>query len=380
MIPTDLTITRVDAALLYGTRPRVVGRNARLDVHGNQGRDPIARIHTDTGITGWGWCRASREDGAKLVGRKLCEVFDPARGAVDAFRTVDFPLWDLAGRVLGQPVHALLGGGGVDPVPAYDGSIYFDDLDPETGRDLGLGPVQDAVRMGLERGFRAVKAKLGRGNKWMEKQAGFARDVEVIHAVRELLGDDGTLLVDGNNGFTPAEARELMRQAGDARIHWFEEPFPETLDDCVAFKQFLRDGGWATLVADGEGSCGRADEVLAIARAGGIDVVQFDIRAWTLTGWRRLAPILAEMGAQAAPHNWGSHLSGYYIAQFARACPCFALAEVDTMAMPAVRSDGYALAGGALTVPDAPGFGLDLDADRFADAAKGKGGWAVSTR
>jgi len=375
MIPREITITRIDARMLQGTRPRVVGRNARLGVHGRHAQDPIVRLHTDAGTVGWGWCRARRAEAQRLVGKKLHEVFDPGSGTNGAFLAFDFPLWDLAGRVLGRSVHAMLGDAGRSPVPVYDGSIYFDDLEPKTGRDRGVRHVLDGVKMGLDAGFRAFKAKIGRGHKWMERKAGFARDVAVLHAIRNLAGKEGKLLIDANNGYSTEEARELMRQAGDCGIYWFEEPFPENKEQCVAFRKFIRDGGWKTLIADGEGSRRREVAFTEIVRAGGIDVVQFDLRGYTLTRWRRYLRILAETKTLSAPHNWGSHLAGYYIAQFGRGCPRFAMGEIDTMRMPGVRADGYKLANGLMTVPDSPGFGLALE----PSALKGKVAWTVET-
>ena len=108
MIPRDIAITKAEAAVLDGMRPRTVGRNARLPVHGRRARDPVVRLHTDAGTVGWGWSRATADQARQLVGRRLCEVFDPASGTADAFLAFDFPLWDLAGRVLGKSVHAML--------------------------------------------------------------------------------------------------------------------------------------------------------------------------------------------------------------------------------------------------------------------------------
>jgi len=377
-LPTDVRITRIEAATLRSDRGRIVGRNARKGVHGQYATDPIIRLTTNSGLTGWGWSRARKDAPAArtLVGKRLADVFDPATGAREAFLALDFPLWDLAGRVLRRPVHAILGDAGPDPVPVYDGSIYLDDLDPETGKDRGIGPVMEAVAMGLERGFRAFKVKVGRGHKWMEAKAGFARDLEVLRAVRDRIGPKGRLLIDANNGYTPDGARDLMRRARNLNLYWFEEPFPERKDDCVAFRGFLREGTYGTLLADGEGSRRNVEAFTEIVRAGGIDVVQFDLRGFTLTRWRDYMTVLAETGTLAAPHNWGSHLSGFYIAQFGRGCGRFALGEVDPMTMPAVRAAGYRLKGGVMTVPDAPGFGLDLDADRFARLVK-ESGWTL---
>ncbi len=377
-LPTDVRITRIEAATLRGDRGRVVGRNAVKGVHGRHAADPVVRLTTDTGHVGWGWSRAKKDAKATrhLLGKRLVDVFDPARGTRQGYLALDFPLWDLAGRVLERPVYALLGNQGPHPVSAYDGSIYFDDFDPETGKDRGLGPVMDAVAAGLERGFRAFKAKIGRGHKWMDRKAGEARDLEVLRAVRDRIGPDGRLLIDANNGYTPDGARDLIRRVRGLNLYWFEEPFPEAKAACVAFRTFLREGRFGTLLADGEGSGRRTEAFTAIVRAGGIDVVQFDLRGFTLTRWRAYVPVLAETGTVAAPHNWGSHLSGFYIAQFARGCGHFACGEVDWMTMPAVRSGGYHLERGAMTVPETPGFGLDLDAERFARLVK-ETGWTV---
>jgi len=378
-LPTDVRITRIEAAHLRGDRSRTVGRNACKGVHGRHATDPVVRLHTDAGVTGWGWSRAKKNATATrhLLGQRLADVFDPATGTRGPFLSLDFPLWDLAGRVLKRPVWALLGGEGPHPVPAYDGSIYFDDLDPETGKDRGLGPVLEAVAKGLERGFTAFKVKIGRGHKWMDREAGDARDVEVLRAIRGRIGKECRLLVDANNGYSPEGARALMERTRDLDLYWFEEPFPEQKEACVALRRFLLDGRFPALLADGEGSSRNVKAFTEIVRAGGIDVVQFDLRGYTLTRWRAYVPVLVDTRTRSAPHNWGSHLSGFYIAQFARGCGHFDCGEVDWMRMPAVRSEGYRLAGGVMSVPDAAGFGLDLDEERFARLVK-ETGWAVS--
>lgn len=376
-VPTGITITRVEAAVLIGTRPRVVGCNARLPTHGRFARDPVVRLYTDAGLSGWGWSRATLEEARTLVGRTLDDAFSLPEGTRDPYLSFDLPLWDLAGQALGQPVFRLLGGADAHPVPAYDGSIYIDDIDPDTGEDRGLAPILEAVTMGLEHGFRAFKVKVGRGYRWMAPESGLARDVEVLHAVRSSIGPDAMLMIDGNNGYSPETAREVMRLAGDADIHWFEEPFPESRDECVGFCQHLREAGWRTMVADGEGSEKGDEAFTAIVRAGGIDVVQFDMRFYGMTRWQRYLATIEETATLAAPHNWGSHLSTFYIAQFALACPRFAMAEVDRQTMPAVDAGGYGWVDGALTVPEAPGFGLGIDESTWQGLLRAEGAWAV---
>ena len=379
-IPNDVTITGAAAVSLQGTRSRVIGRNSHRPVHGKGVNEPVVRLNTDAGVSGWGWSPATEEDAERLVGRKLREVFHPETGTQDDLLMFDFPLWDLAGQVLQRPVHSMLGDAGSSPVPVYDGSIYIDELDPQTGRDDGVEPMLYAVNVGLDAGFQAFKIKVGRGFQWMEPEAGIQRDLDVIRAIRDMAGPYIKLLIDANNGYTPEEARRIMREAGDCDIFWFEEPFPESVEECVAFKEFLREGGWNTLLADGETrSAGYDAEFEEIVRAGGIDVVQFDLRRYTLTRWLRYMSVIQETGTLAAPHNWGSHLSGFYIPQFARGFGHFAMGETDHMRMPAVAADGYHLGDGERSVPDTPGFGLVLDKIAFAKAKRAEGAWTVGS-
>lgn len=378
-LPRDVTIAKIEAGTITGTRPRIVGRNARLGVHGQIVQEPVVRLHTDSGVVGWGWSVATPEAARDLVGRRLHDVFDPRSGTVKAFLMFDLPMWDLAGRVLSQSVHSMLGDRGGNPVPIYDGSIYFEDLDVDSGWDIGIEHVLDAVRMGLEIGYRAFKVKVGRGFRWMERHTGFSRDVEVLHAIRQLTGPEVRILVDSNNGYTPDEARELMRQAGDSDLFWFEEPFPEDAHESAAFREFMRDAGWSTLLADGEST--RPDTETAftqVLRAGGVDVVQFDFRGYSFTEWVAYLAIIAETGTLAAPHNWHSFLLNYYVAQFGRGCPHFSMGETDTISMPAVNTEGYELVDGMLYVPDTPGFGLDLDPTAFTASQQGEKAWIVS--
>jgi D-galactarolactone cycloisomerase len=339
-LPDNVTIVKIEAAALTGKRPRIVGRNARMGVHGQVVREPVVRLHTDAGVDGWGWSAATTDDAQQLVGKRLDQVFDPDLGTLDTFLRFDLPLWDLAGRVFGKAVHAMLGDRGCNPVPVYDGSIYMDDLDFETGQDIGLEPVLNAIHMGLDAGFRAFKLKVGRGYKWMDKQVGFERDVELLHAVRATAGPEVRILIDANNGYTPSEARELMRQAGDCDIFWFEEPFPEHVEESLAFKAFMREAGWGTLLADGEGTHLDTDaHFTRILRAGGVDVVQFDFRSYPFSKWAQYMSVIVETETLAAPHNWASHLLNYYIPQFGRGCERFSMAETDRMAMPGVIAD-----------------------------------------
>ncbi len=377
----SVRVCGIDACVLEGTRPRVIGCNSRLGSHGPSTRDSIVRIHTTDGSTGWGWADWRRSPARfralsrALLGKTVAEVFDIENGTQAAFMGFDTPLWDLAGRLLNAPVHTLLGDHGSPEVGVYDGSIYMEDVDWKTGDDRGLEPVLDAVRNGMKLGYRAFKLKLGRGYRWMEENAGFRRDVEVVHAVRELIGTDCALLIDGNNGFSVAQAERLLSETRECSLYWFEEPFEENKVDCLNLKSFIQNQNLGVRIADGESRTPPDAVFTEIVENGGIDVVQFDLRACTISPWKAYMKTIKRVGVLAAPHNWGSFLLNYYVPQFGAGCGHFAMAETDISTVPEIDNSGYQLVNGTLIIPDTPGFGLELDPHGFALALDRLGGF-----
>jgi L-alanine-DL-glutamate epimerase-like enolase superfamily enzyme len=374
----DLTITKVESVTLTGKRPHVVGRNSHLGIHGQIVKESVVRLTTNSGSTGWGHSRTKKGDASMILGKKLADLFDPENGTKEQYLRFDFPLWDLAGRISGTSVHQLLGDNGCNPVPVYDGSIYFDDLDPETGADRGIRVILDNVENAVKKGFRAFKLKVGRGYKWMEKKAGLERDLEVILAVRELVGPEMKISIDSNIGYTLVEAMDILSRADAARIYFIEETFPENRDDFVTFKRFLRQKGSATLIALGENAPGHEERFMEFIKSGLVDVVQWDMRDYTLSRWLRFLPVIERSGTIIAPHNWYSHLGGFYIAQFARGCPYFGTGEIDSMEMPGITSTGYGLTDGYMSVPDSLGFGLELDEGIFSGTMEQQNAWTVT--
>lgn len=370
-------IVEVSRARITGKRSRIVGRNSHLGLHGQVVTEPVVALTTDSGIKGWGHSRASQSDATMILGKRFGELFEVKTGTREEALRFDFPLWDLAGRLAGKSVHQLLGDQGQTRVPVYDGSIYFDDLDPETGNDRGIQTILENVERSLEAGFRGFKLKVGRGFKWMEKRRGLERDVEVVKSVRKLCGPSVTICIDSNVGYTLGETLEVVERLAESDIYFIEEPIPERREDFVAFKRFLRQKGYGTLIALGESAPGHESRFMDFLRSGLVDVIQWDMRAYSLTKWLKFLPVVDETGTITAPHNWNSHLGGFYIAQFGRGCPHFCMGEIDSVRMPGVDSGGYRLAEGLMSVPDSPGFGLELDESLFDRALGEEGAWTV---
>jgi len=369
----DCRIVRIDKAILQGQHPRPIGHNARIGHHGSTFSDPILRIHTEDGAVGIGCSRANRAEAEALLGRSVQELFRLPEGSTPQGQVVDLPLWDWAARRLGQPLYQLLGARGRRDVEVYDGAIYIDDLGKSDAEAVEI--FRREVETGLDYGFRAFKVKIGRGARWMAAEEGMARDVLVIRTVRDAAGPAAKVLVDANMGNTLNTAKRLLTECEGVGIHWFEEPFAEDKPINEAFKEFIRERGWSTLVADGEFAPPR--NFFDMVQAGSIDVVQHDLRAYGLTWWRATAARIEPWGALCGPHTWGSHFERYAHAHFAASVPNYALLEAAPSPLPGLVLHGWDLREGKLHVPDAPGIGVDVEPAAFEAGMAHPGGFCV---
>jgi L-alanine-DL-glutamate epimerase-like enolase superfamily enzyme len=368
-------ITRVTGFLHVCPRPKLIGKNAFRDVHGRQTAEDVLRITTDQGLEGIGIGTATPDNARKLVGHTLDEYWRPGVGVVSPLGRADHALFDVVGKALQVPAWKLLGGRGPEWVPVYDGSFYFADLLPEY-QDRGIARIVEEVETSLRSGHRAFKVKVGRGFKWMDPQAGFQRDVDVVRAVRKAVGKDAALMVDANNGFDLDSTRRWLDAVGDD-LYWIEEPFPEVVEQDLQLKAYLRGKGWQTRIADGE-SAREAGHFDAFIEHEALDVLQPDIRAFGLTLQAALARKMAAKPAlKLAPHNWGSFLGLHMQLMLARGIPNFLMAEQDPSTSDLFDTSAFQFREGKVRVPDLPGCGLQLREGVF-DKKYRKDAWVVS--
>lgn len=361
-------IVAVAWGVLEGTRPRSAGSNARLGPHGEQVSVPILRITTEEGTVGFGGCRATPAQATQLLGMPCAALFQRDGGVAAAWRAFDYPLWDLAGKQAGRAVYALAAERTGTPAtppfsaPCYDTSLYFDDLHLHDDRDAAQLLAEEA-RAGYARGHRAFKIKVGRGARHMPLAQGIRRDIAVVHAVRNAVGAKAVLMLDANNGYNLNLAKAVLEATSDCAIFWLEEAFHE--DDILYqdLRAWLLGRNMATLIADGEG---QADpRLLDWARAGLVDVVQYDIFSHGFTNWLALGKQLDAWNIRSAPHHYGGHYGNYAAGHLAGATQGFSFVEWDEATVPGLDTSQYQVVEGRVLIPDVPGFGIALDHERF---------------
>ncbi|HLK44238.1 MAG TPA: enolase C-terminal domain-like protein, partial [Thermoleophilia bacterium] len=212
---------------LPGPRPPFVWRRGLLG-SAPDGEAAVLRIGTDDGLAGVALAtrpgmaaavadlvdRVLRDElvGADPLQReylwhRIWEIDRTEELPLPALGLVDIALWDLAGRLVGQPVWRLIGGFRTR-IPAYASTVTFKD----TAEYL------DVAMQCLELGYRAIKL-----HAWGDARA----DAELAHRLREHVGDDVPLMYDGSAGFDLPDAIYLGRALHEAGFLWYEEPMRE---------------------------------------------------------------------------------------------------------------------------------------------------------
>ncbi len=208
--------------------------------------------------------------------------------AGQALSAVDVALWDLKARLLGVPLHRLIGAVR-DAVPVY-GSGGFTTYDERQLRD-------QLTRWTQELHIPRVKIKIG--ESWGTR---LDRDLARMRQARETIGDGVELFVDANGGYTRKEAVRMMAGAADLDVHWLEEPVSS--DDLAGLRLVSE-------AVDADVTAGEYGYDLAYFRrmceAGAVDCLQADVsRCGGISEWLRVAAVAAsynlEISGHCAPH------------------------------------------------------------------------------
>ena len=184
-------------------------------------------------------------------------------------------------------------------------------------------------------------------------------DIEVLSTIRKHAGRGVLIGIDANNGYDLAGAKVLLGAVGELDIAFAEEMFPETVEHCLEFRDFLRANKLKTLVADGE-SHKEPSTFKPFVDASAIEILQGDMKRFGFEGILEEAAMATTRNLLVAPHNWGSLLGYYMQLQVGRAIPNFYRAEHDPLSTPVIIDEGYDRKDGIATVPDTPGCGLRI--------------------
>lgn len=364
---TDPKITDVEA--LYLRMPDI---KARTD----SSQDALlVRITTDSGLVGYGEVDSSplvakaiidappshiRARGLRemLIGENPMDIarlwqkmvqgtlyYGRSGAVIQAMAGVDLALWDLKGKILGQPVYRLLGGGYTDRVRAYASHMF--EFTPEETARRAAGAVDE--------GFTAVKFG------WEPFGDDPDLDVKLVESIREAVGDETDVMIDAGLAWDAKTTIDRCHRLEPYDLFWLEEPLPP--GDLRGYRQVTSAVG--TRIAAGEEEC-EADGFRRLMDDGRIDVVQIDMTRVGISEAIRIAGMAADRGLPVANHNFTTDIntaaSLHVLCSVPNALILEYCVEVNPMRNSLIRNpirleDGFAL------VPDGPGLGVEISED-----------------
>lgn len=334
----------------------------------------IVRVHTDEGIVGTGECHTSpwvlksiieaplshvSARGLKgiVVGENpldirplwdkmygMTAVYGRRGAVVHAISAIDMALWDIMGKVTGQPVHRLLGGSRRRSVPAYASTLA-----PQTHDDA----VREAQEL-INQGFQGIK--LGWGGLGQDLD----EDLRLVARLRKVLGDNVDLMIDVGIPMQFRDAVRLAQGLSDYKVFFLEEPLSP--EDLHGYSRLTRMS--STPIACGEKENTRFG-FRDLMEMGGVDIIQPDVaRAGGFTECLRIADLAELAGVTVIPHCWSTDIllsaTLHYIA-FLKDCSYVEYCVVDNPIRRNVISKPIEVKDGLVRIPEEPGLGVELD-------------------
>lgn len=252
---------------------------------------------------------------------------------------LDIGMWDLQGKLLGQPLWRMLGGFS-NRIRVYDSSLIAPDIDL----------LQQTAADSLAKGYRAMKMRPG-----PDRYGRVAEVTARVKAVRDVIGYDVDLMYDVNQTWTPSRAIRIGHALEEFELAWIEDP---TLMHDVRGQAEIA-AALDTPICSGEYHYD-APPLLRLLQEDAVDYLMVDLmRQGGITQFRKVAAAAEAFGMPVA-----SHIVPEVFAHCIAAIPNGLIVE----GMPVTQRLFQGLpefVDGELVLSERPGHGLTLDQVSF---------------
>lgn len=338
----------------------------------------ILEVASESGFRGWGEVFSSPHGAAALIRHRLApkvlgqdaqefgriysdlvrlQGYDRRGAHSMAVSAIDMALHDLAARERQTSVARMLGGPLRSKILAYaSGPFMLEGDDPY--KDF-----PKEVEKLARRGFKAMKPRVGLSPR---------SDGRIINNLRRQVGEDVSLMVDINQGYTVNAAIESAKRMEEAGLMWIEEPVQP--EDISGYKKVATASLSAIAGGEALGSPAAFREFLV---EGALSLIQPDMTVCGgFSGYQRVAALASAFDVPTMPHVFSTVINLYAALQMASLLPAwhagghspYPYLEFDTSGNPfmeiygnPVTSDGY------LKLPEGDGIGVNIEAQDFAD-------------
>ena len=360
----------------------------------------LIRVDTDAGLSGYGECNtagpaarsaisayngAGRLPNLALIGKdplaiqvhfhNMFYAYAQRRREIKVLSGIDMALWDLAGKILNQPVSKLLGGNFRDEILLYSHAGGGDYLSKEQWHDRAQKLKSDP------RGFKAFKVDIHHalGINMQEYTPSIgpveARRIHQAYTLaREAFGDDIGIDVHCHCELDVPSAIKVAQAVEHINPLFFEDPLaPEWSDGWAALRRATR-----LPIMTGE-NMELAEWAIPFLQNQAVDIFQPDIiNSGGITGVKMIADLAARYRIPIALHNVSGLMLNMASQQLAAAvfnCPrmeCSAGAD----RIPWATKNPIVIKNGYMKISTDPGLGVELNQEYLkANRAEGEPWW-----
>ncbi|MGB5705943.1 MAG: mandelate racemase/muconate lactonizing enzyme family protein [Arenicellales bacterium] len=352
----------------------------------------IVKLTTDNGIEGIGECYGipvSGDIACRMVNdtfERFIEGEDPRNietmfrrvysagftqrpdvSMMGVFSGIEIAIWDILGKVNGQPVYNLIGGRFHDRLRTYT-YLYPKNLGPEGSTQSSAPDVYHDGDAAAERaleyidmGFTAIKQDPAgpysfQGGRELSLQE-LSRSEYNIKRIREAVGDRADILFGTHGQMTTSSAIRLAKRLEPYDPLWFEEPCPPDQMDAIGTVA----AATSIPVATGERLTTKIEFHQALKA--GVSILQPDIgRSGGIWETKKIAVIAELFNAQIAPHIYCGPIAHAAAAHLAFSLPNFLILEtIQTSFHDAILKHPLEWDQGYLIAPAEPGLGIELN-------------------
>jgi len=263
-----------------------------------------------------------------------------------ALSGIDIALWDILGKISGQPIYKLLGGYNTTAKAYAAPSLK------------GVSEIVEECEQFVERGFTGIKLRVGLDER---------KDVEIVRRVRERVGENVDLMIDANMAYDTQTAIKMAAKFEKYDILWVEEPIlSRSIEEYCSEHKRLREKINIPL-AGGESLFTRYEFIPIFTRKV-FDIIQPDCTAvGGITEGATVAAMASSFGTICIPHIACSSGTGVGLAAnlqiicstarspFVEYDPYDSLLQQELLLEPIQAKNGY------VKISDKPGLGVELN-------------------
>ncbi|NND06532.1 MAG: mandelate racemase/muconate lactonizing enzyme family protein [Saprospiraceae bacterium] len=277
--------------------------------------------------------------------------------AQGAWAGINNALWDIIGKAKGQPVYKLLSN---QVNPSNKVKIYASGGVSHAWYDDGAEElIEEALRY-KEAGYDTFKFR--NGTSWKYSGMTMKRYIPILERLRKAVGPDFKLVIEKFPWSFDTIVNELCPVLEDLKFYWYEEPIHYTQSESLEQHLAINEAMPSVMVSGGESWWNRY-QVRPYVAAGAMNIIQTDANLSGISeGWH-IGHTVHNHGQYYCPHNWVGGLTTIANIHLVAGVPSGHMCELNQTYNPLkweIFKDPYPVENGVLTIPDKPGFGVEL--------------------